>query len=113
MLATFFESPGEEFPPAENNLNGHASVLQNTYFSAVYPSSAYDPCGTNNAIILRLTRRLRRQTLSIPDYTRAKSALHGCRPSAAETTPLSAATSVAERRLLRFSSDSCTALVLG
>jgi hypothetical protein len=52
------------------------------------------------------TQRLRRKRLSIPDYTHATSALHGCRPSAAEGTPWLAATSVAERRLLRFSSDS-------
>ena len=71
------------------------------------------PDTTNNTIIHWLTQRLLRQRLSIPDYTRATSALHGFRSSAAEATPLLAAASVAERRLLRFSADSGTALVLG
>jgi hypothetical protein len=113
MLATVFERPGEEFPQPQNSLNGHASVLQYTNFSLAYPSSAYVPYNTNNDIILRLTRRLRRQTLSIPDHTRVTRVLHCCRSSAVETTTFFADASMTDRRLLPFSLDSCTEPVLG
>jgi hypothetical protein len=57
--------------------------------SRTYPSCEQVPFGTNYAIIHWLTQRLRRQRLSIPDYARATSALHGSRPSAAEQRPCS------------------------
>jgi hypothetical protein len=70
-------------------------------------------CGALNQGFPFSPQRLRWQRLSIPDYTRATSALHCCRPLAAEATPLLASASVAERSLLHFSAASCTSLVLG
>ena len=86
LLATFFESPGKELPPPQNNSNRHASVLQNTNFQQLIPLQ---------------------RTYPAEHITPSSSSSQG--PPAAETTPLSTATSVAEPSLLHFSSDSCTA----